>query len=549
MRILLVILLFLSCLEAKVLKLSEAFLNTYSYNSSGIYLRFKLANKIHLYEKELKVVLGKKDITQLLNYPQTVLYDGKKSFINSLTLFIPKPLLQSSLGPSKARLTIYYQGCSEDGFCYLPSKLYYEVYKKGEDYALTKLKKPKKRKIISEEEQISQDLQEKSLILNLASFFVYGLLLSLTPCILPMIPILSALIASKMGAGKKYIFMTSLIYVLSMSLAYALIGVLVSLVGINIQGLLQKPLVLISFAILFVILSLSMFGLFSLQLPSRCQTWLDKKSQGSGLLGVAVMGFLSALIVGPCIAPPLAGALIYITQSKDVFLGASSLFTMGFGMGIPLLFIGLGGKFIKPGAWMEKVKIFFGFLLLFMAAWLLSRVLDEEITMALYGLIGIFFVVFMGLFDTQKNLLALLKKGVLLCLLSLCAALFANPFLGFLGLKSKPVLVNPSNFTKQIRSKAQLESLLKQNLTKPVLLYYTASWCASCKLLKPYFKKANLNTYNFYVVDLSKNTDEDLVLMKQYKIFGPPALVFIKDGKEYKGLSGFDAIKDFLLSL
>lgn len=543
MRILLMFLIFFSFLQAKVLTLNEAFKSSYSFNKTGIFVKFKLAPKIHLYKKELKITLGKQDISSLLNYPQSVKYQGKESFTNSLLLFIPTPLLNESLKGKFQSLKVYYQGCSEDGFCYLPSKLSYEVFKKDGYYHLKK-----QGKKLSKEEKIVKDLNKKSALFNLASFFIYGLLLAFTPCILPMIPILSSLIASRLGdkKEKKQVFLLSFIYVFFMSLAYALIGVLVSLLGFNIQGLLQTPEVLITFALLFVLLAASMFGLFTLQLPSKLTGLVQAHSNGKGYLGVAVMGFLSALIVGPCIAPPLAAALLFITQSKDVFFGALALFTMSFGMGMPLLFIGLGGKLIRPGLWMDKIKGLFGFLMLGMAIWLLSRVISEIYIAGLYGLLGIFFCVYMGLLKPDTSKLALLKKSFLLCVLAVCMLAFARPVLSFFTPSLAFKTTTLSNKVKKIQNLKELSEALKEK-SKTTLLYYTASWCSSCKLLKPYFKKADLSAYNFYQIDLSKNTKDDLALMKKFQVFGPPVLVFIKPKGGVGSLAGYEEIKDFLL--
>lgn len=549
MRTLIILLCLLFSLQAKVLTLKQAFGVNAIANPSGVFISFILAPKIHLYKDMLKLRLNKTNITSQLNYPKAIMYEGKKSFTNKLSLFIPAPLIEENLDNLQANFYLEYQGCSEDGFCYLPAKKYYQISKTQQGFSLKQLSSFKQS---SKTQRIKESLLHDGFWLNIASFFVYGLLLSLTPCILPMIPILSSLVASKVQNGKKHGFFISLIYVFAMSLAYALIGVLVSFVGLNIQGLLQNPYVLGIFAFIFVFLAFCMFGVFSLQMPSRIQVLLDRASSKGGFLGVFIMGFLSALIVGPCIAPPLAGALLYITQSKDLLLGASSLFVMSFGMGVPLLLIGLGGSFLRPGEWMDKVKFFFGFLLLGMAIWLISRILPESITYLLYGLLIIFFVCFMGLFSPQKGTLSLLKKGVLLCILSLGFILFASNALAYFGFFNNAFLNAPQANThfaksvKHIQSLNELDKILKAQKQKKILLYYTASWCTACKLLKPHFAKANLSTFDFYVIDLSKNTTQELALMKKYNIFGPPAIVILSNKTLQKSLFGFDAIASFL---
>ncbi|WXG20490.1 cytochrome c biogenesis protein CcdA [Campylobacter concisus] len=261
----------------------------------------------------------------------------------------------------------------------------YDIFEKFGKFSIIAFEKEQKDEAnpefteLSEDQSIANELSSKNFFISLATFFGYGLLLSLTPCVFPMIPILSSIIVSKGGSlNAKKGFLLSLVYVVAMSLAYALAGVGASLLGFGIAGALQNIYVLGAFAAIFVILSFSMFGFYDIKLPSKFENLISKKSQNSsGLVGVFIMGFASALIVSPCVAAPLAGALLYIAQSGDAIYGGIMLFVMGLGMGAPLLVIGLSsGKLLpRPGGWMDEVKKFFGFLMLIMAVWILSRVL------------------------------------------------------------------------------------------------------------------------------------------------------------------------------
>lgn len=546
MRVLILALLLISLSFAKVLSLKDAFKYELSSDMNGVYIEFLLAKDINLYKDELHIFLKNTEITKLLNMPKTELFQGKESFKNKLFLYIPNMLIKDSLKADKGVLRIDFQGCSEQGFCYLPTKLYYNISLDGKSYKLSKVKAPLKPSLEKgQEAKIYENLKNKSFWLNIASFFVYGLLLSLTPCILPMIPILSGLLANKIENGKKYAFFLAFIYVFFMSLAYAFIGVLASFLGFNIQGALQTPALLIGFSLIFVLLALSMFGLFDLSLPSSLQKWLDSKSQKGGLAGVATMGFLSALIVGPCIAPPLAGALLYITQTKDVIFGGLALFVMSFGMGVPLLFIGFGFKFLRPGPWMEKIKFIFGFLMLAMAIWILERILSLDITLLLYGILGVFFATFMGLFEPDLgSVLAKLKRGFLIIILALSLIFFSAAVLNFFNLAPKNISYT-SELRQKISSLKELREIVAKN-KEPTLVYYTASWCATCKLLKPFFKRADLSEFKVYEVDLSDNSALDIELMKAFNIFGPPALLVFEDNELEEQISGYDEIKEFL---
>ncbi|PKN14171.1 MAG: thiol:disulfide interchange protein, partial [Deltaproteobacteria bacterium HGW-Deltaproteobacteria-24] len=406
---------------------SEAFKSSFTKNQDNLNFKLELGKDIYLYDDKLKVFITKPEqieITKEINIPSPVEYDEFIVQLNNLDLTIPFSLLKSKVESAEYEIEVKFQGCSKAGLCYAPM---------GEKYLLTfdtntstqEIKKEEQKVeetvTLNETDTIASSLKDGNMLLVLATFFGFGLLLSLTPCVFPMIPILSSIIvgASKnedMTASRG--FFLSLVYVLSMSVAYTIAGVIAGVFGANLQAALQNPYVLVVFALIFVALAFSMFGYFEIKLPQAIQTKLNKTTDGKekqGIAGIAIMGFLSALIVGPCVAPPLAGALVYIGQTGDALLGGMALFVMSLGMGVPLLLIGLGaGKFMpKPGGWMEGITRIFGIVMLGVAIWLLDRVLDASLIMVLWALLLLGSAIYLKIYT---NIITRLISMVLLIL-------------------------------------------------------------------------------------------------------------------------------------
>ena len=338
-------------------------------------------------------------------------------YLHELDLSIP--LLRTNIDATEISVSSKYQGCAEIGICYPPANKTVKLQLPAIDAASMATAAPaaaKASKTVqpdtqttavkatesSEQDQITDLLKGSSSWLVVASFFGIGLLLAFTPCVFPMIPILSGIIA---GQGKQITtrkaFTLSLVYVLAMAVTYTIAGVMAGLFGSNIQAAFQNPWILSAFAAVFVLLAFSMFGFFELQLPSSWQSKLSEMSnrqQGGNLAGVAVMGLLSALIVGPCVAPPLAGALIFIGQTGDWLLGGLALFAMSMGMGAPLIAIGTSAGNILPraGAWMDTVKAVFGVVMLGLAISMLERFIPAYATMLLWGTLLIVSAIYMG---------------------------------------------------------------------------------------------------------------------------------------------------------
>ncbi|MFW5446622.1 MAG: protein-disulfide reductase DsbD, partial [Methylophagaceae bacterium] len=408
----------------------------------------------------------------------------------------------------------------------------------------------------SEQDSLAQKLAQDSLIKILLGFLGAGLLLSFTPCVFPMIPILSSIIV---GEGERITtrraFALSLAYVLAMSVTYTAAGVITGLLGENIQALFQNPWIIGSFSALFVILSLSMFGLFELQLPQSLQHRLHQIShnqKGGRLAGAALMGLLSGLIVGPCLAPPLAAALIFIGQHGDPVLGGLALFALSMGMGIPLLIIGTSAGTLLPkaGTWMNNIKAVFGVLMLALAIWMLERIIPGWVSLLLWGALLIMSAVYLGALNTlsiESNGWDKLWKGLGLILLIYGGLLMIGGASGSHSVWQPLHFISTSNtnsttashgltFTK-VNNLAELEQQLTQT-SQPVMLDLYADWCVECKRMEATtFKDQNViqaleNTLTLQV-DMSANTQQHKDLLKHFGLFGPPTMLFFdKQGQE-----------------
>ena len=404
---------------------------------------------------------------------------------------------------------------------------------------------------------IARLLSGASVPIILASFFGFGLLLAFTPCTFPMIPILSGIIV---GQGNKVshmrAFVLSLAYVLGMAATYALAGVAAGLSGTMLTAALQNVWVLSAFALVFVLLSLSMFGFYELQLPTALQSRLaDTASHGKGgsLGGVVVMGVLSALIVGPCVAAPLAGALLYIAQTGDAVLGGWALFAMGLGMGAPLLAVGVASRSLLPkvGPWMEGVKKAFGVMLLAVALWMITPVIPPLAMMLGWAALLLFSAIFLHAIDPlppQARGWQRFWKGVGVVLLLAGAAILVGALAGSRDpLQPLSVLraqaaapFNVPQFDK-VNSVAELDARLAAT-DRPVLLDFYADWCVSCKEMERFtFTDAGvaerMGRMLLLKADVTANTEEHKALLKRFGLFGPPGIIFFDAaGKEREGM-------------
>lgn len=549
MKNILLILVFISSLFSNedFLDPKDAFKVKVEKKQSGVEFNIVLDKTIYIYDEFFKVSISKPqniDITKELKIKKPVEYDGFIVHFDGLTVLVPDELIKSKIGDANYEIKFEYQGCSKKGLCYSPMDITYKS-------SITSDVKVEDAKpvVVSETDTITQTLQSGSIWLVLITFFGFGLLLALTPCIFPMIPILSSIIVKhsnedggKMSASRG--FFLSLVYVLSMSIAYTVAGVLAGLFGANIQAMLQNTFVIVGFSAIFVALAFSMFGYYELSLPASWQTALNKTSnmeekKHSGIAGIAIMGFLSALIVGPCVAPPLAGALVYIGQTGDAVLGGLALFVMSMGMGVPLLAIGIGaGKYMpKPGGWMMVVSKVFGVVMLAVAIWMMDRIVPSVVTIVL------FVALLMG------SAFYLIKNGNRFGKIVAASLMIASMVFVKYSVDEASAKKLPFTYVKTV----QELDLLTNHSTKPIMIDFWATWCVSCiEFDKITFKdKAvleELSKYTLIKVDVTKNTEADKELMKKFNLFGPPAMIFFKDGKEEKSkrMIGFKEPEQFL---
>ena len=481
---------------------------------------------------------------------------------NTLNVEIPLTNIESQ----QVTFTAKYQGCWVGGVCYppiektkqivLPIQSAQTVEDKPQTVVATKQSQQSDDKAdapLNETDQIAALLQQDNVLWILLSFFGFGLLLSLTPCVFPMIPILSGIIVGQKDVTTRKALIMSIVFVLAMSVTYSVAGVLAGYFGENLQVLFQTPWVLVLFSLVFVALAFSMFGYYEIQLPAGLQSKianLSNKQEGGHLVGVAIMGFLSALIVGPCVAPPLAGALIYIGQTGDAVLGGLSLFVMSLGMGAPLLAIGAGvSKLPKAGGWMDNVKYVFGILMLAVAIWLLDRIISPVISLALWASLFTFSPIAMGALNSLTNTptpwqrifkgfgLLVLMYGILLWgLVARGGGDMLAPLSGYgTGAQVEKTHIN----FQKIKSNADLDKVLAQSKKtgQLVMLDFYADWCISCKEIERFvFSDPSVvdemkNTLSLQA-DVTANDDQDKALMARFNIIGPPAILFFNQGVE-----------------
>ncbi|AYH42131.1 protein-disulfide reductase DsbD [Azoarcus sp. DN11] len=476
-------------------------------------------------------------------------------------------------GVTKFRLLGAVQGCWDGGICYPPNEqtadidLMAKPVKTGGSFLDGLLSRddrsaPGATGIAGDESgRIAGLLRDASGPLVLLSFFGFGLLLAFTPCMFPMIPILSGIIVGhghNISRGRA--FMLSLVYVLGMAVTYAAAGVAAGLSGTMLSAALQNAWVLGSFALVFVLLSLSMFGFYELQLPSALQSRLSSTAshqQGGHLGGVAVMGVLSALIVGPCVAAPLAGALLYIAQTGNAALGGAALFAMALGMGAPLLAVGVAARSVLPraGAWMEGVKKAFGVMLLAVAVWLLTPVVPPLLPMLAWAALLVFSGIFLHAIDPlppQAKGWQRFWKGVGVVLLIGGAAMLVGALAGsrdplqplavlHTGTAGANANAAEAPRFEKVSSVAELDARLTST-DRPVMLDFYADWCVSCKEMERFTFTdpkiaARMGRMLLLKADVTANNDDDKALLKRFNLFGPPGTIFFdRNGKERNDL-------------
>lgn len=452
-------------------------------------------------------------------------------------------------------IKVKYQGCADAGLCYPPVFKTIEIKKKAS------INNYKKVNLFENQSAMSKSLNSNSLLYNSLIFYLAGLLLAFTPCVLPMVPILTGIIAGQGNVSQKKSLSLSMVYVLSMALTYSLAGIIVAISGTNIQASLQNPYVIGSLSLLFIIFAFAMFNFFSLQMPKGLQTFFTKISnrQKSGnMKDVAIMGFLSALIVGPCVTAPLIGALIYIATTGDVIVGGFALFALGLGMGTPLILLGSTTTKLmsKIGSYLELVNYFFGILFVIVAVWLLERIVSIELAAMLWMLASL--TIFIILIKSLK----FFKTSYMKIPIYMLAGIFIiYPILQMHGLSKN---INYDPITSFIEKEQNINfinvntvdelSRLVNSSNKVTMVDLYADWCVACKELEKYtFSPSEvstiLNQFNVIKFDITNTTEEHSRYLQEMKIFGPPALFFFdSNGQEISGtrIVGFIDSEKFL---
>ena len=538
-----------------------------SENQENVIVNWSIAEGYYLYQEKISVKLNQEE-TSSFDVPTFSISpeDYNDPYFGLMKIF-KKPvqaIFKASQPPLKAEdvVEIAYQGCTE-GFCYPPEVKEIKVADLSIAHVANTEKTSENSTALSAQPKAEQDRLAESLFNSkyaVFGFFLLGLGLAFTPCVLPMLPLLSAIVIGQNQRPNMWrAFALSFVYVQGMALTYTLLGLIVAAIGLPFQVALQHPYVMIGLSIIFVLLALSMFGVFTLQLPSSLQTKLSLLSQqqkAGAFGGVFLMGMIAGLVASPCTSAPLSGALLYVAQSGDLFTGAITLYLLALGMGVPLILITLFGNKILPksGMWMETVKKLFGFVMLALPVFLISRILPDEWTPRLWAMLGTAFFIWFA-FQMPKN-----GTGWVFRILFLVAAMISvKPLQTWVwGETSTPSAIENKVVShvefKKVKSEAELQQALAENNKSLVMLDLYADWCVACKEFEketfsdPSVQKA-FGDMLLLQVDMTKNSEENRALMTKYKVLGLPTILFFnRDGKEIEGsrVNGFMPPVEFL---
>ena len=538
-----------------------------SENQENVIVNWSIAEGYYLYQEKISVKLNHEE-TSSFDMPTFSISpeDYNDPYFGLMKIF-KKPvqaIFKASHPPLKAEdvVEIAYQGCTS-GFCYPPEVKEIKVADLPIAQITNTEKTSEKSTALSAQPKAEQDRLAESLFNSkyaVFGFFLLGLGLAFTPCVLPMLPLLSAIVIGQNQRPNMWrAFALSFVYVQGMALTYTLLGLIVAAIGLPFQVALQHPYVMIGLSIIFVLLALSMFGVFTLQLPSSLQTKLSLLSQqqkAGAFGGVFLMGMIAGLVASPCTSAPLSGALLYVAQSGDLFTGAITLYLLALGMGVPLILITLFGNKILPksGMWMETVKKLFGFVMLALPVFLISRILPDEWTPRLWAMLGTAFFIWFA-FQMPKN-----GTGWVFRIFFLVAAMISvKPLQAWVwGESQAPSAVENKVVShvefKKVKSEAELQQALSENNKSLVMLDLYADWCVACKEFEketfsdPSVQKA-FGDMLLLQVDMTKNSEENRALMAKYKVLGLPTILFFnRDGKEIEGsrVNGFMSPVEFL---
>lgn len=512
--------------KPKFLPADQAFMFSATKQENIILLNWQIAEGYYLYKKEINLSadnlkLGTAQFPQSKQYHDEFFGDVE-IFENQLQVIQP-----FSNTDENATLSVRYQGCTK-GFCYPPETV---------ELQLDQIQAVEKSQTFakSEQDQLAENLSQNRF--SIFWFFVLGLGLAFTPCVLPMLPLLSAIvIGNKNRPSTSKALLLSITYVQGMAVTYTLLGLIVAAIGLPFQVALQSPPVLIGLSIIFAILAASMFGMFEIKLPNSWQQKLNamsQKQQGGAFGSVFLMGMIAGLIASPCTSAPLSGALLYVAQSGDLLTGGLALYLLALGMGIPLILITLFGNKILPksGDWLLNVKTAFGFVMLALPVFLLSRVLPSHYEPFLWSGLAIAFLIWL-LNTIPSN--SVIKKVVKTFLLILFA-FAAKPWVDLVWKDEKAQLTRVQHLSLEpIHSLANLEEKLTASKGKKVMLDSHADWCVACKEFEKYtFTDAKvqekLSEMVVLQVDMTHNSAENKALMQHFNILGLPTILFFDE--------------------
>ncbi|KGY07286.1 protein-disulfide reductase DsbD [Vibrio sinaloensis] len=524
----------------------EAFPFNFYQQGNRVFLDWQVKPDYYLYQHRISVT------GENVNVAQVEMRDGepyKDEFFGDVNIYTTPLFAEINLADyqSGARLIVQYQGCAKAGFCYPPETRVIDVTSFEFDSASNVIPAQSDTKadaINTPSKESAPQSKETSLAAKLSDswwtpllFLALGVGLAFTPCVLPMYPILTSIV---LGGGKlshRRALGLAFIYVQGMALTYTLLGLVVASAGLQFQAAMQHPYVLIGLSVLFVALALSMFGLYTIQLPSSAQTWLNNlsnKQQGGSSWGVFAMGAISGLVCSPCTTAPLSGALLYVAQSGDLLTGGVALYALALGMGIPLMLVAVFGNKLLPkaGNWMDRVKTLFGFVLLAAPIFLLERILPEAWATGLWSALGI--AAFGWLYHIKNSLeFGGWKQSTvgIIAVLGLFAS--AQPALNYwFGNHSEQQVLSTIEF-QRINNVTELNQqlALAKQAGKPVMLDFYADWCVACKEFEKYTfhqpdVESKLQGFVLLQADVTKNTPQDIELLKELKVLGLPTIDF-----------------------
>ena len=554
---------------AEILPVEEAFQLSSEVGDTEVTLVWDIADGYYLYRDKFAFALDNAAIEiaevslpagVLKNDPEfgSVMVNYKNA---TATLMLARPE-----AATEATLHVRYQGCKENSVCYPPADKYLPmslVAATSDSDFVQASPAGSASGERSEQDRVTSSLLRDGLWRNVLVFLGFGVLLAFTPCVLPMIPILSGIIVgqgAELTAARA--FSLSLTYVLAMAFTYAVLGVIAGSLALNLAVAAQNVWAIAAFSAVFVALALSMFGVYELRLPNRFQSWLTRFGKhGGSLSGVAVMGGVSAIIVAPCITPPLAGALLYISQTGNATLGGMVLFAMGLGMGVPLLIFGASaGKLLpKTGRWMESVKHFFGVLMLAVAIWFIERVVSPPVALLLWAMLLIVTAVKMGALSPATGWQGVWRGfGIVMLIYGIVLVVGAASGGGdalrpLAKLTARHNAEDSSSVAfRPVADIAALEAMVQQATAggRPVMLDFYADWCITCKEMErdtfPEVRQL-LDRYVLLKADVTDNDALDQALLMKFNIFGPPAMLFFgRDGVEmsaYRVVGFMDAAR------